>query len=405
MTAAADCAATIDFDGAQAILARHIASLEAEKVPLRDAGGRRLAEPVVARIDAPRRDCAAMDGYAVRDVDLAAGLRELRVAGVSHAGESCDAILGEGEAWRVMTGAPVPKASDRVIMVEYCRTNGEHVILEAESISKPHIRRRASDFAAGTVVLAAGQILDTPKLVAAAAADCGSVTVVRRPRIHILATGDEIVAPGTALDDLRAVPDSLAAALAWMCRQWGGEVCDEAHVEDDRAKIARYCAAAQGAAADIIVIAGGAARGDRDFGRSALALLGLETGFADVAMRPGKPLWYGRIGAVHIMGLPGTTTAALTVARLFLAPLVAGLSGADPGSALSWRQLPLAHDVPPAGMREAFLCGFERDGGVCVIERQEASAQAMLAQATLLVRRASEEGGLGAGLCVPILPF
>jgi len=328
----------------------------------------------------------------------------LRVAGVSYAGESSNAVIGDGEAWRVMTGAPVPQGADRVIMVEYCRTQGELVIVGTEGTSKPHIRRCASDFAAGAIVLVAGQVLDSPRLVAAAAADCGSVRVVRRPRVHILATGDEIVAPGAALNDLRVVPDSLTAALALMCQQWGGKVLGEVLVADDSAAIARYCAKAQGVA-DIIVIAGGAARGDRDFGRAALAALGLEMAFADVAMRPGKPLWYGRMGAAHIMGLPGNPTAALTVARLFLAPLVAGLSGADPGSALSWRMRPLAHGIPAAGMREAFLCGFEQDGGVCVIERQEASAQAMLAQATLLVRRAPGEGALGAGVCVPSLVF
>ncbi len=345
-----------------------------------------------------------MDGYAVRDADMARGLVEYRLSGRTFAGEACGPALGAGEARRVMTGAPVPPGASRVVMIEHCRISGDHVIIAGDTNGKPHLRRRASDFAAGDTVLSAGQILGPPSLVVAAASDCAAVPVVGRPRVQIVATGDEVVAPGLAHCSPQTIPDSLTAALAFMCRQWGGDPLPEVVVADDRSDIARCCAKALHSA-DVILLIGGASHGDRDYCRAALASIGLKQHFADVSIRPGKPLWYGRIGAAHILGLPGNPTAALTVARLFLSPLIAGLGGADPASALVWRDLPAAQVMPATAEREAFLCGYRSGGAARIVERQDASGQAMLARTTLLVRRSPMAPAVEPGALLATLDF
>ncbi len=398
----APCAASIDFDTAQAVLAAHVRPLGVETVSLAKAGGRVLAAPLIARIDAPRRDCAAMDGYAVRDADLATE-RRLLVTGARFAGDADRGAIDPGEAMRVMTGAPIPAGADRVIMVEHCRANGAWVELHAALSGKPHVRRRASDFAAGQLILDAGRRLGPPALVAAAAADLSHVTVWRQPRIHLIATGDEIVAPGTARDSRDTIPDSLTAAIALLCRQWGGDPVGYSHVADDADAIGRDYLRAQ-PSADVIVIIGGASRGDRDFGRAALAPLGLDLAFADVAIKPGKPVWFGRAGGSLVLGLPGNPAAALTVARLFLAPLIVALGGGATASALRWQMLPAGRAIAANGAREAFLCASDDAyGALTVIDRQEASGQAMLARTTALVRRPAYAPDVTAGMLVPAL--
>ncbi len=395
------CAATLDFDAAQAILAAHALPLGSEAVALADAAGRVLAEPVVARIAAPRWDCAAMDGYAVRDADLADGM-PLRVTGSRYAGAVAGGRLAPGETMRVMTGAPLPQRADRVVMVERSEASGTLVRLSPRAGERAHVRRVAEDFAVGTVVVPRGTLLDPGALVAAAAADAGAVSVWRRPRVRLLATGDEIVAPGNAAATRNAIPDSLSIALAAFARGWGGEVVATERAADDPVAIRAAARAALGDA-DLLVIAGGASRGDRDHCRAALAAMGLEIGFADIAIKPGKPVWFGRLGSLVVLGLPGNPTAALTVARLFLAPLLAGLGGRQPSDALDWEMRPLAAPVAANGGREAFLCAARAEDGVRLLDRQLASGQAILAQTRILLRRPAYAPALPIGAPVPVL--
>ncbi|WP_186402101.1 molybdopterin molybdotransferase MoeA [Sphingopyxis sp. P1IMeth2] len=396
------CAASLDFDGALAILAAHARPLGKESVSLVNAGGRYLAAPVLARIDAPRRDCAAMDGYAVRDTDLKGGTIFLRSRGTSYAGGAEPGAISAGETWRVMTGAPLPHGSDRVVMIEHCRHRGEIVVLDAPPLGKQHVRKAGSDFAAGDPLLAVGVRMTAARLVVAAAADHGELHVWRRPRVLLVATGDEIFTPGCALRIPDAIPDSLGAAIEQLCASAGADVVASLRLPDNEQAIAR---AQEAESADVVVIIGGASRGDRDFGRSAFASLGLDIAFADVAMKPGKPVWYGRLGQTHILGLPGNPTAAFTVARLFLAPLIAGLSGGAISDALPWQLRRATKPIPANGPREAFLCASLRCEGTAICDRQDASGQATLALADCLVRRPADVSAAKVGDLVPVLPL
>lgn len=396
------CAASIDFDSALAILAAHARPLGKEIIPLSDAGGRYLAAPVVARIDAPRRDCAAMDGYAVRDADLKGGAILLRYMGTSYAGGAEPGAIGPDETWRVMTGAPLPHGADRVVMIEHCRPRGALVALDEPPRGKPHVRKAGSDFLMGAELVAAGIRMTPARLVVAAAADLDRVEAWRRPRILLVATGDEIRAPGCASSAPNAIPDSLSIAIEMLCTSAGADLVARWRLPDNERAIAEV---QEATAADIVVLIGGASRGDRDFGRSAFASLGLDVAFADVAMKPGKPVWYGRLGPTHVLGLPGNPTAALTVASLFLAPLIARLSGGAMSDALPWQLRQATRPIPANGSREAFLRASLSYEGAAICDRQDASGQAALALADCLVRRPADAPAVDAGALIPVLPL
>lgn len=402
MTDATECAASISYDTALAILAAHAVPLDAISLLLTDAGGCYLAEPVHARLDSPRFDCAAMDGYAVRARDLVDGTSTLAQLGISYAGSGDAGEIGPDQTMRVMTGAPLPRGADRVVMIEYCLQIGSAVTIAEPPRGKPHIRRRGSDFARGQQLLPACTRITPATALVAAAGDHGQLSVTRRPRIQLLATGDEILAPGSAAAAAFPIPDSLTAAIDLMCRSAGAEVVSKARLADDPETIA---SAKQAVAADIIVVLGGASRGDRDFGRGAFAPLGLEIAFADVDMKPGKPVWYGMAGAAHILGLPGNPAAALTIARLFLVPLITGIMGGDVADALPWQLLPAAVPIEANGARETFLCGTTSYQGVTVGDRQDASGQARLARSNALVRRRAHAAPILPGMLVPTLPL
>ena len=402
MSAATECAASIDFNTALVSLAAHAKPLDAAIVSLADAGGCYLADPIHARLDSPRRDCAAMDGYAVREQDLATGIATLRQIGISYAGGRESGEIGPGETMRVMTGAPLPSGADRVVMIEYCRPGDAGVRIEPAPQGKPHIRLQGSDFECGQLLIPAGTRVTPAVALTAAAADHGELSVSRCPNVQILATGDEIVPPGTATDARLAIPDSLTAAIEMLCASAGARIVSKTRLSDDPDAIAR---AVEAMPADVIIVVGGASRGDRDFGRVALAPLGLEIVFADVAIKPGKPVWYGKMGTTHILGLPGNPTAALTIARLFLVPLITRLLGGDIADALPWQLLPAVRPFAANGPREAFLCAATSYGGVDIGDRQEASGQARLAGTNALVRRPPHAGPILPGMLLPTLPL
>jgi molybdopterin molybdotransferase len=397
------CWANLSFDAAQALLAQDALPLGTEQVALRKAGRRVLAEPVRAAFDSPRHDAAAMDGVAVRDADLAHGTRRLPLIGAAYAGSPFAGIV-EKAAVTITTGAALPAGTDRVVPVELLTQGDGWVELPAALPAKRHVRPRGSDFAASSAVLDAGRNLDPRALVVAAAADAGEVTVWRRPRVHVIASGDELVAPGDAAAGEARVPDSLSEAIQLLVRQWGGQPGGTSRVPDDDAAIT---AAAEAALpdCDILVMAGGASRGERDLARAGLTPLGLVPRFAGVAMKPGKPVWYGRLGGRHVLGLPGNPTAAMTVARLFLVPLLTALDGRGFAAGLDWQSTPLAAAVEAAPSRESFLCAARTPDGVSILERQAASNQALLARADLLVRRAPNAPALAAGGLVQTLRF
>lgn len=394
----------ISFDEAIQLIASIAKPLGIETVPLAEAAGRVLAEPVIARIDSPRRDSSAMDGYAVREEDLAELPAELAIVGESFAGAGWDGKVAPGTCARIFTGAPVPAGADRVVIQENVRRQGNQAIVDVRPGSARYIRERGSDFAAGDELLVRGTLLRPRAVVAAAAADLDTVEAFRRPALHILSTGDELSEPGTARDRTNAIPDSVSLGVAAMAEEWGAIVAGRTRLRDDLGAM-QAAAKATVAGADVIVVTGGASVGERDFARDMFAPLGLRLIFSKVSIKPGKPAWLGLVGDRFIVGLPGNPTSALVTARLFLAPLLALLSGRQLVSALDWRSARLGSRLPPAGDRETFHRATLQDGEADILAFQESNAQKALADADVLVRQPAGSSSLASGDLVQVLDF
>jgi len=394
----------ISFDEAAAIVARVARPLGTETLPLERAAGRVLASDVAAMIDAPRRDVSAMDGYAVRDSDLDELPARLRVVGESFAGQPQVPKIGSGECARIFTGGTVPEGADRVVIQEMVRRDEEWAIFEQQPGPARHIRRRASDFSVGQRLLSAGTLLTPRALVAAAAADEGHVEAWQVPQLVVLGTGDELAEPGSARQIPAAIPESVSFGVAALAEQWGGECIGRVRLPDDPARLGEAASEAL-ARSDLVVVTGGASVGEKDFAKAMFRSAGLELLFSKVAIKPGKPVWLGRAGGTLVLGLPGNPTSALVTARLFLAPLVAGLCGRDPGSALRWSRSHLASAAPACGDRETFLRAHWTGNGVEPLGDQDSSAQKMLAEADLLIRRAPGAAACVAGEPIEILDF
>lgn len=391
----------IGFDEALALVAEAAKPLGVELVPLERAAGRILAAPVRAAIDAPRADVSAMDGYAVRDADLPG---PLRVIGDSRPGTLPAGAPGPGECLRIFTGAPLPQGADRVVIQEIVRREGAIAVVDVPPGPERFVRRRGSDFAAGNVLLEAGRRLDPRALVAAAAADQAELIVARRPRLAILATGDELAAPGTAHRHEGAIPESVTLGVAALAGQWGAETIRRLRLGDDLAALKRTAAELL-EEADLIVVTGGASVGARDFAKAMFEDEGLVLLFAGVAIRPGRPAWFGRARGRLVLGLPGNPSSALVTARLLLAPLLAGLGGGDPAEALYWRPALLAASLPANGTRETFVRARGDNGAARPLDNQDSSAQHPLAAADFLVRRPVDAPAAAAGDTVQVLDF
>jgi molybdopterin molybdotransferase len=305
---------------------------------------------------------------------------------------------------RIFTGAPVPQGADRVVIQEIVRREGEEVLLEGEVGAGRHIRRRGSDFVAGQTLLSSGRKLDARALVAAAGADVGEVQVWRRPDVAVLGTGDELAEPGKARLTPGSIPESVSLGVAALVEQYGGRCLSRRRLPDDPLAL-REAAAAALAQADLVVMTGGASVGDKDYAKSVFADLGLELGFSKVAMKPGKPVWFGRVRNKLVLGLPGNPTSALVTARLLLAPLVNGLGGGDPARGIWWRRAPLAEALSPCGDRETFVRARWREDHVEPLASQDSGAQHALAEAELLIRRRAGAPAASPGDAVEIIDF
>ncbi len=312
-------------------VARVLEGVEAtgmEWIQLAAGLGRVLAAPLAAGRDQPPRDVSAMDGYAVRSGDVAALPAELSVIGTAPAGHPFAGKVGTGEAVRIFTGAVLPEGADAILLQEDVLSAGDGRIAAREAVrAGQHIRRRGLDFEAGAVLLPAGTRLGMRQLALAAALDHPRLPVRRKPVVAVIATGDELVLPGAERSD-----DSIIASNSYgiggLVEGLGGSVRDLGLVADDKDAIAAAIDAAAGA--DVLVTLGGASVGDHDFAREVLAGRGMELGFWRIAMRPGKPLIFGRLGTTRVLGLPGNPVSSLVCSLLFLRPLVEALLGIAP---------------------------------------------------------------------------
>lgn len=369
----------------------------AERLPLGAAAGRWLADDVVAARSQPSADLSAMDGYALRFADLPG---PLTVIGESAAGRPFAGAIGPGETVRIFTGAVLPAGADTVMVQEEAARESDQVQLVGEGPGHAgrNVRPRGLDFSHGEVLIARGARLTPARIALAAAAGHATLTVARKLRVAVVASGDELVAPGAPVGNGQ-LPESNGVMLAALLAELPVELIDLGILPDDLDVMSARFA---GVTADILVTSGGASVGDHDLVRPALTAAGGAIDFWRIAMRPGKPMMAGRLGGAVVLGLPGNPVSAFVTATLFLKPLIAAMAGADdprPAPSLATLGAPL----PANDHREDYLRAETRDGRVVAALRQDSSMLRTLAQADCLIRRPAGAPEAKAGDSVQIL--
>ncbi|MGD0562705.1 MAG: gephyrin-like molybdotransferase Glp [Roseiarcus sp.] len=380
-----------------------------ESVALGDALGRTLARDVRALRAQPPFANSAMDGYALRAADAVPAPARLQVIGESAAGRAFGGRVAKGEAVRIFTGAPMPDGADAVVVQEEARREGASVTIQAGVSPGENVRTPGFDFEEGEAMLAAGRRLTPRDIALAAAANHPALPVRRRPRVAILATGDELVAPGAARGPAQIVASN-NFAVAGIVVAAGGEPIDLGIAVDDQSALARSLAAAREAKADVLVTLGGASVGDYDLVQKALIDAGMELGFWRIAMRPGKPLIHGRLGAMRVLGLPGNPTSSTVCALLFLRPLLRALVGDPQAGADPSEPARLAVALAANAARQDYMrATLTRDGdGVFLaspVESQDSSLVKALARAEALIVRAPGAPPAEAGEACRIVRF
>jgi molybdopterin molybdotransferase len=339
-------------------LSRVLASVDKpvgiEHGPLAACAGRTLAEDVDARRDQPPFPASAMDGYAVRSADCTQVPATLRVIGTSAAGNRFSGTVGAMEAVRIFTGAPVPDSADAVVLQEDTERSGDHVVVKEAARSSRHIRAAGLDFRAGDVLLQAGLRLDSRHIALAAAMGHGALPVHRKPRVAILATGDELVRARDPVGPDQITASSLPATML-MVEKAGAEAIDLGIARDTLESLDERIQAARDAGADILVTLGGASVGEHDLVQKALSRQGMDLGFWRVALRPGKPLMHGRLGSTLLLGLPGNPVSSLVCAVLFLIPAIRALLGDQKAAEDPTEDAILGADLPPNRERQDYM--------------------------------------------------
>jgi molybdopterin molybdotransferase len=303
-----------------------VVPLDAETMPVAEAYGRVLAADIAARRTQPPASVSAMDGYAVRGDDVATAPAELTVVGEIAAGHPFGRALASGEAARIFTGGVMPAGADTVAVQECAHRDGDRVTFDAPTPTGKNVRLAGLDFRAGDVLLRQGRRLTSRDMALAAAMNHADVGVHRRPKVAVLATGDELVPPGSLLAPGQIV-HSNGFALTALARAEGADTIDLGIVRDSFDDTVAAVRRARDFGADVLMTTGGASVGDHDLVRPVLAAEGLALTFWKVALRPGKPLIHGRLGGLHVLGLPGNPVSSYMCAFLFLVPLLRRLQG------------------------------------------------------------------------------
>ena len=390
-------------------LARVLEGAEAlapEPVVLENARGRVLASPLAARLTQPPFNASAMDGYAVRAGDVAMLPARLTVVGQAAAGHPFGGAVMPGEAVRIFTGAPLPEGTDAVVIQENTAREGEAVVVREGTLDPEHVRAKGFDFSAGDALIAAPRRLNAREISLAAAMGHGMLPVRRRPRVAVLATGDELVLPGVVPGPGQIVCSN-AFGILGLIEQAGGEARFLGIARDTRESLAAHLDSARDA--DVLVTIGGASVGDHDLVGPVLKDRGMALAFWKIAMRPGKPLMFGRLEGQRVIGLPGNPVSALVCARLFLAPLIHALlglpaSGDEPATARA--AVALGPNGPRAHYMRATL-SRAADGALMAtpVRSQDSSLLSPLAAADALIVRPIAAPAVAVGADVPILPL
>lgn len=373
-----------------------------EIVHLVAAHRRVLAEDLAARRSQPPAAVSAMDGYAVRAEDADRAGAVLRLAGEVPAGRSFDRPLAAGEAVRIFTGAPLPEGADAILIQEHARAEGGRVVVEKPVVRGRYVRPRGLDFEAGWIGLRAGTRLDGRALGLAAAMGHAWLPVRRRPRVALLSTGDELVPPGELPSGSRIVASN-GITLAALVDAWGGEAVDLGIAGDEPRALADILAEARGV--DFVVTSGGASVGSYDLVRETATSLGLALDFWKIAMRPGKPLIFGRLGEAAFLGLPGNPVSAAVCAIVFLRAALRAAQGLSPDLPIA--EAVLASDLAANDERQDFLrAELMDDRGerrVRPAPLQDSSMFATFAHADALIVRPPFDPSRSAGERVRIL--
>jgi molybdopterin molybdotransferase len=380
----------VPVDEAIARIIAGAAPLAVERVPLDQALGRTLAEPLAATRTQPPFPASAMDGYAVRAADTTTVPARLTVIGTSAAGHGFSGTIGTGEAVRLSTGAPIPAGADAVLIKENAEAvDGSTIVAKEPATAGRHIRPPGLDFPEGKTLLLAGRRLGVREIALAGAMNYPTVPVRKKPTVALIATGDELVYPGATPG-----PDQIVAstgpALAAFVRLNGGEPRDLGIAIDDTTAIGDAIDAALAQSPDILVTLGGASVGDHDLVQAALTEKGMALDFWRIAMRPGKPLMSGRLGDTRVLGLPGNPVSSFVCALLFLKPLIATLLGEklrDPSEPAV-----LGGDLPENDDRQDYLratLAIEAQGlpKAIALSQQDSSGLAVLSAADCLIVR------------------
>ena len=381
--------------------------MEAETVPLVSLAGRVLAADVAARLTQPPFDASAMDGYAVRAIDVATLPAALTLIGESAAGHAFHGSVGKGQTAQIFTGAPVPEGADAIVIQENVEAEGNNIRVVDGTPDPAHIRKRGGDFQKDQIVLTKGRRLTARDVLLAAAMGHANLVCARRPKVAILATGDELVEPGeTPRPDqiISSNPFGLAAMLA----AFGAEPILLGIARDTLASLSEKLAAA--ADADIIITIGGASVGDHDLVVPALKAADMTLDFWKIAMRPGKPMIFGHRGPQIILGVPGNPVSSMICTRVFAVPLVLAMLGL-PAEAANPVPAALLEPIEANGPRAHYMrahrvrSGSGAEEGVRPILNQDSSLISLLAAANCLIVRQPRSQALPAGAIVDTLPL
>ena len=380
--------------------------LAEEVVGLDAAYHRVLARDVAALRTQPPQAMSAMDGYAVRACDASAIRARLRVIGEVAAGRPFDRAIGPGETARIFTGGVIPDGADAVIIQEDTEVDGDTIMITEAAIAGRHIRPAGVDFRAGDVLLKAGARLTDRDLSLAASMNYPELAVRRRPKVALLATGDELVMPGSTPAPGQIVYSN-GYALRAMARAEGAETVDLGIAADTLEATVAGIRRASECGADILVTTGGASVGDHDLVRQSLDAVGATMAFWKIAMRPGKPMMHGRLGSMRVIGVPGNPVSSYVCSLLFLVPLIRALSGAAVIHHAREQAL-LGRDVAANDAREDYLRArlHTREDGTLIatpVNHQDSSLLAYLSAAQGLLIRAPFAPAAAAGTPCEIL--
>lgn len=400
----------VPAETAQSLVFEGAGPLGVEKVRLEEASGRVLAEDLSSKRTQPPFPASAMDGYAVRHSDIAATPVTLRVTGQSAAGRPFDGTVGPGECVRIFTGAPVPDGADTVVIQENTRQGDGTVEILTGAVKGRNIRAEGLDFRKGDVLIQAGTVLEPQFLALAASMNHALVPVWRRPRVAILATGDELVMPGNEPGPGQIIASNTFAVEA-IARNAGADTHNTGIALDTKQDLRERISREIDAGADLIVTTGGASVGDHDLVRPVLEELGFRFVFVKLAIRPGKPLIHARaeIGGrlVRVLGLAGNPVSSIIASHIFVAPLIRRLCGHPPES-LEPVAARLAEPIPGNDERQDYMRAIaERlpDGSLSAraFATQDSSMLATLARANCLIVRPVRAPAAEAGDSVPVI--